>query len=124
MRLSRRDMLVTAIVGAVVVPYVGYLVRGSMPYIQDPRGMAGVGLIGFVAGLAVWAFGGRSSFGSTALIGLELLIGLVALGVGVAALALGSEALLAWFVGALVLIWAVEMLSRAGLLSVGRASEA
>ena len=117
-------MLVTAIVGAVVVPYVGYLVRGSMPYIQDARGMAGVGLIGFLAGVAVWAFGGRASFGSTALIGIESLIGLVALGVGIAPLTLGSEVLLAWFVGSFVLIWAVEMLSRAGLLSVGRAREA
>ncbi|GAA4714477.1 hypothetical protein GCM10023215_67060 [Pseudonocardia yuanmonensis] len=32
-------------IAAIVVPYVGYLVRGAMLFIQDPRGMAGTGLV-------------------------------------------------------------------------------
>lgn len=48
MRLTKRDAFATVIVAAVVVPYVGYIVRGSMPFIEDPHGMAGVGLIGLL----------------------------------------------------------------------------
>jgi hypothetical protein len=121
MRLTRKDAVVTAIVAAVVVPYLGYLARGSMPFIQDPRGMAGVGLVGLLAGFAVWASAGRSAFGSAALVGTAMVIGLVALGLGIAALALESEALLATFIITLAVLWAIEVLSHAGLLPGGEA---
>ena len=45
MRLQVRDLVATALVLAIAVPYVGYLVNGSMPYIEDARGMAAVGLL-------------------------------------------------------------------------------
>jgi hypothetical protein len=54
MRLTKKDLITTALVAAVAVPYVGYLVRGEMPFIQDPRGMAGVGIVGLVLSFAAW----------------------------------------------------------------------
>lgn len=42
-KLTLRDILATLIVAAVVVPFIGYSVRGSMPFVHDPRGMAGIG---------------------------------------------------------------------------------
>jgi hypothetical protein len=36
-KLTLRDLLATLIVAAVVVPFVGYSVRGSMPFGQDPH---------------------------------------------------------------------------------------
>ena len=60
-KLTFRDLLATLIVAAVVVPFVGYSIRGSMPFLQDPRGMAAVGIVGALAALAVF---GRKAFGS------------------------------------------------------------
>ncbi len=62
-KLTFRDLLATLIVAAVVVPFIGYSVRGSMPFVQDPRGMAGVGIVGAIATLAVF---GRKAVGSGA----------------------------------------------------------
>lgn len=44
--LTIKDAVATVLLMAVGIPYVGYLIRGEMPFIQDPRGMAGVGLVG------------------------------------------------------------------------------
>jgi len=60
-KLTIRDLLATLITAAVVVPFVGYWVNGSMPFVQDPRGMAGVGIVGAL--LAFAAFG-RKGFGT------------------------------------------------------------
>ena len=50
MRITLRDTVASILVAAIAVPYVGYLLYGSVPFVQDPRGMAAVGLIlGFVA---------------------------------------------------------------------------
>ena len=45
MKIGWRDGVATLLVSAVVVPYVGYLVKGSMPLIHDPRGMAATALV-------------------------------------------------------------------------------
>jgi hypothetical protein len=45
MRLKTRDLIATILVAAIAVPYVGYLVNGEMPFIKDPRGMSGTGLV-------------------------------------------------------------------------------
>jgi hypothetical protein len=42
MRLTWKDALVTVLVAAVAVPYVGYLVRGSMPLTESWRHGASV----------------------------------------------------------------------------------
>jgi hypothetical protein len=56
-KLTVRDLAATLLIAAVAVPFIGYSVRGSMPFVQDPRGMAGVGIVGamlaFVAALIV-----------------------------------------------------------------------
>ena len=39
-KLTTRDLLATLVIAAVAVPLVGYPARGSMPFVQDPRGMA------------------------------------------------------------------------------------
>jgi hypothetical protein len=111
-------------VAAILVPYVGYLVRGEMPFIQDPRGMSATGLI---LGIAAFLVAGRISIAST-LNRAELGLALVALAVGVAALVLAetgaAEMLLAVFIGAIVITWAFEMLHHAGVLHAGAAPPA
>jgi hypothetical protein len=118
MKLTLRDGLATLLVAAIVVPYVGYLVRGDMPFIQDPRGMSATGL---VLGLAAFLTAGRQ-FTATTAGKVELGTGIVVLAIGLAALAFAetaaAEALLAVFMAGIVLAWAVQMLHHAGL--VGR----
>ena len=62
-KLTLRDLLATLITAAVVVPFVGYSVRGPIPFVQDPRGMAGVVIAGTVLAFAVF---GRKAFGTGA----------------------------------------------------------
>lgn len=124
MRISKRDAAVTAIAAAVVVPYAGYLIRGSMPFIEDPRGMAAVGLMGLLVGAIVWALAAPGSFGSSRLAGTELAIAVVAFGLGIAALAFTSELLLAGFMAVVVLAWLVPVLAHGGVLPGGPARHA
>lgn len=117
MRLTKKDAVATALVAAVVIPYVGYLIRGEMPFIQDPRGMAAVGIVGLVLSFAAWGLGLRSTFGKAMLV-----VGLATLGLGIAGAIVGnegSEVLLAVFVGGLVVVWAVESMFHAGLFGRG-----
>ena len=45
MRLTWKDAAATMLIAAILVPYFGYLARGSMPFIHDARGMAAAALI-------------------------------------------------------------------------------
>ena len=115
MKLTIRDGIATVFVAAVLVPYVGYLVRGDMPFIKDPRGMAATALI---LGIAAFFTAGRDFTAST--VGraeLDAGIGIAVLGFVTLALAgtAAAEVLLAVFVAAIVLVWAVQMLHHAGL---------
>jgi len=106
MRLSKKDAIAGAAFAAVIVPYVGYVVRGSMPFIQDPRGMASVGLAGLAVILAAWGAG--SAFEK-----VMMTSGVAAFGLGLAAAFVGtegSEVLLAAFMSVLGAIWAIETL--------------
>lgn len=105
-RLTARDAFATVLAAAVAVPYVGYLVRGEMPFINDPRGMAGVGIVGLILSFVAWGIGIRSTFGK-----VMLVVGLATLGVGIAAAfvgAEGSELLLAIFMGAIAVVYIAE----------------
>ena len=119
MRFTWRDAFVSLLVAAVAVPYVGYLVRGSMPFIEDPRGMAATGL---VLGLIAAAAAGRAAFTQERFGRAAEIVGLVSLGTGLATLIWAesgtlSDVLLAVFVGTMVLTWALVMVGDSGLLA-------
>lgn len=101
------DVLATLAVAAIAVPYVGYLVNGNAPFVQDARGMAAVGLI-LGGGAFIFAWTATGGVGlSLYESGLSLFT--VALGVVAFLLAesVASEQLLGAFVAALALTWAV-----------------
>ncbi|MFR9802413.1 hypothetical protein ACL02T_08925 [Pseudonocardia sp. RS010] len=104
MRFTWTDTATTVLVAAIVVPYVGYLVRGAMPFVQDPVGMAATGL---VLGIAAAMLVVRRWLDPGVLQRTALLTGTVALGLGIAVLWTVNEALLAAFVGAIVVTWAL-----------------
>jgi hypothetical protein len=119
MRFTWKDAFVSLLVAAVAVPYVGYLVRGSMPFIEDPRGMAATGL---VLGLIAAAAAGRAAFTQERFGRAAEIVGLVSLGTGLATLIWAesgtlSDVLLAVFVGTIVLTWALVMVGDRGLLA-------
>jgi hypothetical protein len=81
-----------------------------MPFIQDPRGMAATGL---VLGLAAAAVAGRAAFRPEPMHRAALGTGVVALALGIAALLVGtSEVLLAVFIAAIVVTWALGEIAR------------
>src|ERR1051326_1106868 len=85
MRPTYKDAAAAVLVAAILVPFVGYLVRGSMPFIQDPTGMAGVVLIlGLVAGAIGGWVGIRT--GTLTLRITTIAAGIVSAGVAVTAL--------------------------------------
>ncbi len=105
MKITYKDVVATLLVAAIVVPYLGYLAWGDMPFIQDPRGMAATGL---VLGLAAAAVAGRAAFDPEPMHRAALVTGVAALGLGIAALLVGtSEVLLAVFIAAIVVAWAL-----------------
>jgi len=114
-KLTFRDLLATLIVAAVVVPFIGYSVRGSMPFVQDPRGMAGVGIVGAVATLAVL---GRRAFGSGTYEQIMIGLAVITLGTGIAALIAETYwVLLLPMVAGLVVMWALALLHDAGYVA-------
>jgi hypothetical protein len=119
MRFTWKDASVTVLVAAVVIPYVGYLVRGSMPFIEDPRGMAATGL---VLGLVAAVVAGRQAFGHGSLGRAAEVVGLLSVGTGLATLIWAesgtvSDVLLAGFMGTIVVTWALVMVEDTGLLA-------
>ena len=114
-KLTVRDLLGTLIVAAVVVPFIGYSVRGSMPFVQDPRGMAGVGIVGVL--LAVLALG-RQAFGTGTFEAVMVTLGVITIGFGVAALIAETMWwLLVPMVAGLVAMWALAMAHDAGCVA-------
>jgi hypothetical protein len=110
-RLTIKDAVATVLLVAVGIPYVGYLIRSEMPFIQDPRGMAGVGLVGLILSFIAWGVGTHTTFGK-----VMLLLGAAAIGLGVAAALIGaegSEILLAIFMGTIALVYLAEMVYHA-----------
>ncbi|MER7251376.1 hypothetical protein [Kribbella sp. NPDC000426] len=114
MTLRARDVVAMLLVVAVLVPYVGYLMNGQMPLIEDSSAMASTGLV--LGGLAFWVIRGggrptrpgRAEAGSAAL-AIVLYILAIALS-GTAA----AELLLAAFVCSLLLVFALDLLDRGG----------
>jgi hypothetical protein len=117
MKVGWRHGVATLLVAAVVVPYVRYLVRGAMPFIEDPRGMAVTGL---AFGLAAVAVLGRGAFRGTWGVAAAF-VAVVSGGVGVVTFIRAeegalSEGLLAVFIGAIALAWVLAELVHTGLV--------
>jgi hypothetical protein len=121
MRFTWKDILAAVLVAAVVVPYAGYLIRGGMPFIEDPRDMAATGI---VLGVAAALLTGRTAFGGETFPRLALVLGIAALGTGIAALWTESEILLATFIALMVATWALGTLIHARVLPAARGKRA
>jgi hypothetical protein len=118
-KLTVRDLLGTLLIAAVAVPFIGYSVRGSLPFVQDPRGMAGVGIVGAVLAFVVF---GRKAFGTGAFEWTMVMLGVVTIGFGIAALIVETMwALLVPMVAGLVVMWVLALTHDAGYLAPGRA---
>ena len=123
MKLTRRDALATLMIAAIIVPYVGYVINGSMPFIKDPRGMSAVGLILGIVALAIL---GKTAFASQAMRIMGRTLAVASFGLGIAALWFETnEALLGGFMLSIVVVWLLEMFDHAGAFespSVGHAA--
>jgi hypothetical protein len=115
-RLTIRDYVATGLVVLVAIPYIGYLVNGEMPFIEDARGMTGVGIVlGFAAFVIIRGGDELDRTGRT-----EVGLAVASLVLGLATLVLAetaaAEALLAAFMISILLVWAVEVLDHVGVL--------
>ena len=116
MRLKTRDLVATILVVAIAIPYIGYLINGDMPFIQDVRGMSATGLVLGIAAFLVVRSGDRFDQVGKAEVGLagvSLALGVLAL---VFAEAAAAELLLALFMGSIAIVWMVEMADHLGYL--------
>jgi hypothetical protein len=116
MRLTLRDYVATILVAAIGVPYVGYLVNGEMPFVKDPRGMSGVGLVLGIAAFLVLRTG--DAFDRVGKVETGIAIGSLLLGLAALAFAEAgaAEILLAVFMASILIVWAVELADHAGLV--------
>ena len=114
-KLTARDLGATLIIAAVVVPFIGYSVRGSMPFVQDPRGMAGVVIAG---ALLTFAALGRRAFGTGTYEWVMVTLGVLTLGFAIAALITETVwALLVPATAGLVFMWALAVMHDAGYVA-------
>ncbi|MEI8406597.1 MULTISPECIES: hypothetical protein [unclassified Kribbella] len=114
MRLKARDLVATLLVVAIAVPYVGYLIDGDMPFVEDARGMSAVGLLLGAAAFGLLLSGNpRDRLGKTE-IGIAIVsavLGIVALGFAETA---AAELLLALFMGSILVVLAIMLIDHAG----------
>ena len=105
MRFAYRNTVASLLVAAILVPYLGYLVRGEMPFLKDPRGMAATGL---VLGLAAVGLAGSAVFAGGVWHRITLVVGVITLGLGVATVwAETNEVLLAAFMAGIAVTFAL-----------------
>jgi len=120
MRLKARDLVGTVLVVAIAVPYVWYLIEGSAPFIEDPRGMSAIGL---VLALGAYMVMQRNDPDDTT-DRVEIALYVVSLGLGVLAVTLAetasAEVLLAVFMGSILVVWAIKMMDHAGVLPMAQ----
>jgi hypothetical protein len=115
-RLKTRDLIATLLVIAIAIPYIGYLARGDMPFIEDPRGMSATGLVLGTAAYVAFMTGDRrdrTGLAEIGLAGMSLALGLAAL---IFAETGAAELLLALFMISIAVVWAVEMADHAGVM--------
>ena len=120
MKLTWKDLVATLLVVAIGVPYVGYLIDGEVPFVEDPRGMATVGIVlGMVAFLVLESDDARDTTDTMELgvAGAAMVLGLVTFTLAETA---AAEVLLAVFMGSILVVWAVELADHAGLLPLAQ----
>jgi hypothetical protein len=116
MKLTFRDAIASLLIVGIAVPYVGFLVNDEMPFIQDARGMAAVGLVlGSIAFLVLQSGNADDRVGAG-----EGVAAIVSMSLGLAALLLAetaaAEILLAVFMASILLVYAFEVADHAGLV--------
>ena len=116
MRRTLRDLIATALLLAIGIPYVGYLVAGEMPLVEDARGLSAVGLLFGAVMFLVLRTGDESDRAGK----LESGFAVVSLALGLVAVAFAetgaAEVLLAVFMVSLLAVWAVEVADHSGLV--------
>ena len=121
-KLTVRDLLGTLIIAAVLVPFIGYSARGSMPFVQDPRGMAGVIIVGALLAFAAYGLG-REAFGTGTYQWVMVSLSVLTLGFAIAALIAETVwALLVPMVTGLVLMWGLALMHDAGYVAPDHAA--
>ena len=102
MRLTKRQTAAAVLAALVVVPYLGYVILGQMPFIQDARGMGalGVTLAACAYALVLDAFHPRW---------LGVVAALVTLGLGVTAAVLETGPVATGFLAAFVVAMLVTL---------------
>lgn len=109
-RLRIRDLLALLLLVAVLVPYVGYLVDGEMPLIENAQAMASTGLL--MGGLAFWVIrGGRRPLRlgkvEAGAAGLALVLYILTIALGSTS---AAELLLGAFICSLLLVFTLDLL--------------
>ena len=119
MKLTWRDGLATLVFAAIVVPFGGYLIYGSMPFLQDPTGMAGLVLVLGVIGTLIggWIVVDRSFALEATTVGA----GLISAALGVAALV--SENFWDVTTRNVLLVGAVALIAVLWVIAIARRSE-
>lgn len=108
MRFAYKNTIASVLIAAILVPYVGYLIWGEMPFLKDPRGMAATGL---VLGLAAAALAGSAVFAAGLWHRITLAVGTVTLALGIATVwAETNEVLLAAFMAGIAVTYALAEL--------------
>ena len=120
MRLKARDLVGTVLVIAIAVPYMWYLIDGSAPFVEDPRGMSAIGLILALAAYMVMQRNDPDDVTDR----VEIALAVVSLGLGVLAVTLAetasAEVLLAVFMGSVLVVWAIKVMDHAGVLPMAQ----
>ncbi|HEX6249029.1 MAG TPA: hypothetical protein VFZ64_14245 [Nocardioidaceae bacterium] len=114
-KLTLRDWMGTALVLAIAVPYIGYLLNGSMPWVEDARGMAAVGLLLGALAFVIMRTGDeydRAGWAETGVAVGALVLGIVAIALAETG---AAEAWLALFMVSILVVWAVEVVDHAGV---------
>jgi hypothetical protein len=113
MRLKIRDLVGSVLFLAIAVPYVGFLVRGEMPFIRTELEMSAVGLLLGAAAFLVMHRGDRLDRSRS-----DEVVPTVALVLGLTSLVFAGTALAPWllavFMGSLLVLWAFELSEHAG----------
>jgi hypothetical protein len=105
-RFTRKDVVATALVAAVVVIYLAYLAFDGIPMVRDVTGMAAVGLI---LGFASRRVGGRPEFVHER---VAFAGGLGSMALGIVAMITESELVLAVFIASIVWLCLTAMYAR------------